>query len=221
MMITLRFLGHFNKKISQRESWRSQIICLPLPPMLKFLYMFKRAYSLIIDPTKTWQIIAQEQVDIRRLIQSYALPMTLIPVASTIIRVLFARGPFITLYFIFNLLIGGVVNYILLIAALLFAGWLVSIFAQYFASKTELIAAMKLVVYSTTPVWLCSIFKIFPALSVLALLGFYSIYLVFAGLPIILQTPPDKNVAFASSIVAIGVIILTYLSIIAGGLFYL
>lgn len=183
--------------------------------------MFKRAYLLIIEPEKTWRAIGQESVVIRQILIGYALPMMLVPTASMIVRILFSRLSFITLSFLFSLLIGALVNFILSAAALLFAGWLISLMAPYFGAKNDPAATLKIVVYSMTPVWLCSVFKIFPPLSVLSILGLYGTFLVFTGVPILLAPPPEKNLPFALSIVGLGLVLLAYLSMIAGGLFYL
>lgn len=183
--------------------------------------MLKRAYQLIIDPAAAWRAVKAEPADIRRLFRGYALPFMLLPVAAAVIRALLARGPYLTFSFGFNLLIGSVVNYILFAAALLFVGWLISVLAQYFSSRSDISSALKLVVYSMTPVWLSSLFSVFPRLSVLSILGFYGAYLVFTGLPELLETPRDKLVAFASSVIVLGIVVMMYLSIVAGGLFYI
>ncbi|OGB89414.1 hypothetical protein A2625_08005 [candidate division WOR-1 bacterium RIFCSPHIGHO2_01_FULL_53_15] len=183
--------------------------------------MFKRAYRLIIEPEKVWREIAGEAAEPRQIFMRYALPMMLIPAAAMVAKILLSRGQYITFSFVLNLLIGGIVNYILSAAALLFAAWLISLMAPYFGSKSEASSAVKIVAYSMTPVWLCSVFKVFPPLAVLSILGLYAAYLVYTGLPIVLNTPPEKNLPFAFSVFGLGAIILPYLSIIAGGLFYL
>jgi hypothetical protein len=189
--------------------------------MIKLKQMFKRAYRLIVEPEKSWREISGELAEPRQVLARYALPMMLIPAGAMIVRILFSRGQFITLSFVLNLLIGGIVNYILSATALLFAGWLISLLAPYFGSKNDLASAVKVASYSMTPVWLCSVFRVFPPLAVLSVLGLYGAYLVFTGLPIVLNTPPDKNLPFAFSVFGLGVIILSYLSLVAGGLFYL
>jgi hypothetical protein len=183
--------------------------------------MWRRAYQIIVQPEKSWREIKDENPEIKRLFINYALPLMLLSLFSAIIKVLFARGPFITWSFVASLLVSATVNYILSAAALLLAGWLVSVLAQYFASRTDLPSALKLIVYSLTPVWLTSLFNIVPKLAVLSSLGLYAAFLVYVGLPIVMETPPEKHTAFAASIIALGVFILMYLSITAGGLFYL
>jgi len=183
--------------------------------------MWQKAYRLIVEPEKSWRAIKEESPEIKSLFTGYALPLMVIPLASAIVKVVLGRGPFITWSFIWGIMASSLVNYILAAAALLLAGWLVSVLAQYFSSRTDLSSAMKLIVYAMTPVWLTSIFGIVPKLAGLSVLGLYAVFLVYNGVPVILETPPEKHTAFAAAIVALGIFILTYLSITAGGLFYL
>ncbi len=183
--------------------------------------MWQKVYRLIVEPEKSWRAIKAESPEIRTLFTRYALPLMLIPLISAIIKVLVGRGPFITVSFVWGILVGSFVNYVLAAAALLLAGWLVSVIAQYFSSRTDLGSAMKLIVYSMTPVWLTSVFSIVPKLAGLSILGLYSAFLVYVGTPVIMETPPEKHTAFAAAVIALGVFILMYLSITAGGLFYL
>ncbi len=183
--------------------------------------MWQKAYRLIVQPEPSWRAIKEESSGIKALFTGYALPLMLIPLVSALVKVLLARGPFITVSFVWGIVVGSLVNYVLAAAALLLAGWLVSVIAQYFASRTDLGSAMKLVVYSMTPVWLTSIFSIVPKLAGLSILGLYAAFLVYVGTPVILETPPEKRTALAAAVIALGVFILMYLSITAGGLFYL
>ena len=183
--------------------------------------MWQRAYQLITQPDKTWREIKGESPGIRRLLTGYALPLMLLPLFCSIVRIIMARGAFITFSFIANLLLGALANYVLSAAALLLVGWLVSVLAQYFSSKTDLALTMKLVIYSMTPVWLAGLFNLVPRLAVLSILGLYATFLIYVGLPLVLETPPEKHTAFAAAVIALGVFILMYLSITAGGLFYI
>lgn len=176
--------------------------------------------SIIVSPEETWRKIKEEKASARQVLTGYAAPLVLVPVLSSSVRIILLRSHFITFSFIINLFLSGLVNYILYLTALLFAAWLISILARYFSSKTDIAAAVKVVVYSMTPIWLSAVFQIFSRLNALSMLGLYSAYLLFTALPIVLETPGEKVVGFAASIIAIGIVIMTYLSLISGGIFY-
>ena len=60
---------------------------------------------------------------------------------------------------------------------------------------------MKVAIYSSTASWLAGIFFIIPQLGALAIVGLYSLYLVFVGLPKLMKAPKEKGTTY--TIVAI------------------
>jgi hypothetical protein len=68
--------------------------------------------------------------------------------------------------------------------------------------------ALKVAVYSATPVWLAGLLQIVPALSILALIGaLYALYLLYLGLPRLMQCPADKTVGYLGTVIVCGVVI--------------
>jgi hypothetical protein len=183
--------------------------------------MWQRVYQLITEPDKTWQTIKQEPVTLVQLIRGYAAPLALVPTLSLLGRLLLTRGRSFTWQFFFDLLASGLVNYVLLLAAVLFSGWVISLMAPYFSSKADLTTAHKTVIYSLTPVWLASVCQLVPRLGALSLLGFYGAFLLYTSLPVLLETPPEKQTGFAATIIVFGLAVMMFLSIGGAGALYL
>jgi hypothetical protein len=173
-----------------------------------------------MEPERTWREIKQEQQTTAALFRGYAGPLALLPVLSMLGRLLL-RGQHLTWPSLFDLLTIGLVNYLLLLGAVLFSGWIVSLMAPYFYSKADLPAAIKVVIYSMTPVWLAGVFQLVPRLGALALLGFYGAFLLYISLPVLLDTPPDKQTGFAATIIVFGLVVLMFLSVGGAGALYL
>jgi len=74
--------------------------------------------------------------------------------------------------------------------------------------------ALKLAVYSMTPVWLVGVFSLIPGLSILAILGLYGLYLFWLGAPTLMKTPEDKSIAYTAAVVVCGIVI----SVIVGAI---
>ena len=53
-----------------------------------------------------------------------------------------------------------------------------------------------------TPAFLAGIFSLIPALSIFGILGLYSVYLLYLGLPRLMRAPEDKAVAYTAVVVA-------------------
>jgi hypothetical protein len=88
--------------------------------------------------------------------------------------------------------------------------------APTFGGQKNFQNALKLTAYSYTPAWLAGIFLLIPGLSFLAILGLYGLYLLFLGLPPLMQAPRDKALPYAIAIV-LGAIVL---AIVIGTLQY-
>lgn len=186
--------------------------------------IYERAREIIFDPRVAWQQIKSETTTAKQLIIDYAAPLALVgAVCSLIGYTIFGlrlpsgnlvRAPF------FEALIGGFLRYVLQLAALLVAGRSIAFLGRYFNSKTDFDSAMKLVVYSMTPVWLAGVFTLIPGLSILSLLGFYGLYVLVVGLPEVLATPGEKVFLFAVTICAIALLISVFVVFIIAGLVY-
>ncbi|MCU0641886.1 MAG: YIP1 family protein [Candidatus Margulisbacteria bacterium] len=183
--------------------------------------MKQRIYQLLTEPEKSWRLIKSESTTPIQLLKGYAAPLALVPIISSAIKLLLVRGHSFNWSFLFDLAMTGLANYVLLLAALLFSGWIVSLLAPYFGSKGDLLAAHKTVVYSVTPVWLASIFQLVPRLSGLSLLGFYGAFLLYTALPVMLETPADRQTGFAAAIIMFALGVMMFLSIGGAGALYL
>ena len=70
--------------------------------------------------------------------------------------------------------------------------------APRFGGRKNFGNALKLSVYSHTPLWLAGIFLLIPGLNFLLILGVYGLYLFWIGLPLLMQVPDDKALPYAA-----------------------
>ena len=112
-------------------------------------------------------------------------------------------------------LVWAIVWYILTLVALYVNGLIINALAPSFGAKQNATNAYKVAVYSATPTFVAGILSIIPALGFLVLLiGLYSFYLLFVGLPIMMETPKEKHVGYF--VVTLIVILIIYF--IVGGI---
>jgi hypothetical protein len=186
--------------------------------------IFERARAIILKPKATWPLIRDEAVDIKQLLINYAAPLALIPAVSSFIGITLIgfRVPEGYMYRLplVEALVGAVLGYVLNLAGVFVGGWAIKLLAPLFNSKADLNAAMKIVVYSLTPVWLVGIFSLIPGLGVLSILGLYGIYLLAVGLPVVMGTPPKKVVLYTISIIIAGFVISFVFSLALAILYY-
>ncbi len=187
--------------------------------------ILERARDIIINPRVTWQIIKDESIDIKQLFINYAAPLALIQsigslIGLTIIGIRLPGGEEIVRAPFAEALLGGVAGYFLHLGLLFIAAWIIKLLAGTFGSKADLPLSVKVVVYSMTPVWLAGIFSVIPGLGILSVLGLYGIYLLFLGLPALLETPSNKVAWYAISILVAGFAVSFILSLFVFGIFY-
>jgi hypothetical protein len=104
-------------------------------------------------------------------------------------------------------LIAAVVKYILAFVAVYIVALIVDLLAPTFGSQKNFASALKVTVYSYTPVWLAGVFSLIPALSFLAILGLYGLYLLWLGLPQLMRTPAEKSIWYTITIVICAIVV--------------
>jgi hypothetical protein len=71
---------------------------------------------------------------------------------------------------------------------------------------------LKLAAYSYTAGWLAGIFVIIPALGILSIVGLYSIYLLYTGIPVLMKAPREKSLGYTVAVVVAAIIIFVVIS---------
>ncbi|NMB74539.1 MAG: YIP1 family protein [Myxococcales bacterium] len=179
-----------------------------MPRMLDYAAIINRAIELLTNPRRAFRVIRDETVPGRSLILRYTLVLAAVPtVCSFLGQLSYGLG------FGFSLLYSALMLGVYL-GTMFLIGPVVNAMAPSFGTVRNENAAYKLMIYGVTPVWVAGVLTLFPGLSILALLaGFgYSVYLVYQGCRILMDTPEEKAIAF--SLAAIGVLLVA--TVIAG-----
>lgn len=165
-----------------------------------------RARNLILSPAVEWRIIAAEPTSIERIYRDYVLYLAAIgPIAGFVGTSLIGIG---------GVRIGlasglgfAVLRYAASLALLHVMAMVIDRLAPRFDGRSDFLAAFKLAAYAMTPAWLADVFSAVPALGMLAIIGIYSVYLLFAGLPILMRVPPLKVPIYTIAVMLTGVLL--------------
>jgi hypothetical protein len=90
----------------------------------------------------------------------------------------------------------------------------IDLLAPRFGGEKNFANAVKLSVYSHTPLWLAGIFLLIPGLNFLLILGVYGVYLLWTGLPLLMRVPSEKALPYAVVVTACALIPAVILAII-------
>jgi hypothetical protein len=164
--------------------------------------LVQRAQAVLLKPKEEWLKIKGESTAIPQLFTSYAMILAAIPPAAQFIGRLLFRSeiPFrhVVVWSFGRAFSNAVLSYVFSLAIVYLFALIIDALAPNFSSVRNLTNAMKLAVYSMTPVWLAGIFYIIPGLGILVLLaGLYGLFLLYEGFETpLMDTPKDRVLGF-------------------------
>ena len=188
--------------------------------------IIERAKGIILTPKTEWEKIAAEPADVMSLFTGYAAILAVIPavcglLGSTLIGVSLpiigtVRTP------MGSALAHMVLGYVFGLAVIYAVSWVVNALAPTFNGEKNPIAALKLVIYASTPVWIAGVLSLVPLLGVLGIIaGLYGLYLLYLGLTPLMKNPQDKSIGYTALIVVcyivLALIAASILGLLAGG----
>jgi len=172
----------------------------------------RRVWNILLSPNHEWPVVASEKRTIRSLLGRYVIPMALIPALASFIGygvvgangILFRMsGPYWGISMALN-------SFITSLSVYLIGTSLVDRLAPGFGGTKDLGRSAQLVAYSYTPAWLAGIFYALPGWQQGVVLGLYSVYLFYLGVPVLKALPEDQRVAY-TIVSAILLIIIRFL----------
>ncbi|MEO0063110.1 MAG: hypothetical protein RLZZ08_1670 [Pseudomonadota bacterium] len=169
-----------------------------------------RAKAIITSPSTEWPKVAAETTPPGKVLMTYALPLALIgPVAALIGGLAFGMPTMLgTLHLgITALLTMAVMSFVLAIISLYVVSWAANFLSPKFNGRDDFPAAFRLVAYSMTASWLAGIFGLVPWLSILSILGLYSLFLFYKGATPVLGVPADKAGFYTVVTVVVAIIV--------------
>lgn len=177
--------------------------------------LLQRVKAILLTPQTEWPVIAREPGETSLLFTRYVAILALIPaVAGFIGTSLIGRyTP------VFSGLISAIVGYVMTFVVVFVVALIVDALAPTFGAQKNFPNALKLTVYSYTPGWLAGVFLLIPGLSFLSILGLYGLYLMWLGLPPLMQAPREKALPYAAAVVVCAIIIAIVIGAIQAALF--
>lgn len=174
-----------------------------MPPLLA------RIKNIMLDPRAEWPLIATEQGGVLRLLV-YVAVLAAIPaiagfLGSTFIGTSVSIGTFHdSIWFgIFK----AVISYLFSFAIVVLTALAIDVMAPFFSAQRHFVNALKLAVYSFTPVWLIGIVLLFPSLHFFGLLGLYALRLLWTGVHPLMGAPRNKVLFYSIAIAGIAFVI--------------
>lgn len=169
-----------------------------------------RAKNILLKPNEEWPKIEAEPATTQDILTRYVLPLAAIgPIATFIGSQVFGYGALGFTYrpSLTSALSGAVITFILTVIGVFVLSLVADFLAPKFDGQASKPQAFKLVAYSWTAGLLASVFGLIPSLAFLAILGLYSIYLLYTGATPLMKVPQDKAIAYTAVTIVCAIVI--------------
>jgi hypothetical protein len=172
------------------------------------------AIRLLTDPTDAWRQIASSDAPPLAHGLTHTLLFALIPAASWFFgstqigwnigfderqRLTPESALFICAFF-----------YLALVVGVLFLGYMIHWMSHTYGAASSLGKGVLIVAYTATPFFVGGLLGLYPVLALDLALGVviacYCVYLLYLGIPIVMDVPPERGFLFASAVVAVGLV---------------
>lgn len=185
--------------------------------------LVSRVQGIILKPKEEWVKIKDEPTTIQQLFTSYAVILAAIPVVARFIGLALTgfRIPYLGGSWMGRAVLSLIFSYVFNLAVVYAFGFIINALAPTFSSTPNPPNAMKLAVYSMTPVWVAGIFHLIPRLGVLAMLGaLYAIYVMYLGFATpLMGTPKEKVPGYMVVSVVVMIILSAVIGVILAAIF--
>jgi hypothetical protein len=174
--------------------------------------LVERAKAICLSPASEWTTIDGERAEAPALITGYVLPLAGVAAAAQLIgESVVGRSFGILGTYRVPLSTGvgmAVASLVFAAVSMVLISIIIDALAPTFGAQKSREQALKVAVYSATPVWLAGVLQIVPALGVLVLLGsLYALYLLYLGLPRLMKCPTEKTIGYIGTVIACAVAI--------------
>lgn len=183
---------------------------------MDFAKLLERVKNILLSPKTEWPVIAAEPATVQSLLTYAAILAGIAGLAGMIgmafVGVFGIRLPI-------GLAMANFVVTLLLTIGLCYAmGMVVSALAPSFSGEKDLIQGLKTIVYTSTAMWVASIFSIVPALGLIAMIAglVWAIYLLYTGLQHTMKSPPERSGGYTAVTIIIYIVLGWIVGMIAG-----
>jgi len=181
--------------------------------------IIQRVKSIIMDPKGALNAVKSEEMELMPTMKSYVIYLAAIPPVAQFIGRALVGHPLIGRQRFFPTLFFAALSYGLSLVAVIVFTKIINALAPNFNSVKNEINAFKVVIYAWTPGYVAGVFYLIPNLEILALFGsLYGLYILYLGLPVLMETPQDKALGYTIVTIIVGIIVMLVVGAIASAI---
>ena len=172
----------------------------------------QRVKNILLQPKAEWPIIEAEPESTGSLYTRYLIPLAAIGSAARLIGMA-AIGvsiPFVgrVRMPIMTSLTSALLGFVAMLVGVYVWALIINALAPTFGGQKNMLAALKLAIYSATPALVASFLSILPMLFLLQILAaIYGLYLLYIGFPVMMKVPRERAATYTAATVASGLVL--------------
>lgn len=176
--------------------------------------MISHVAGLFTHPQQEWQEIRDTEESVSHLYFSHVLLLALIPpvsmfIGTTKVGWIIGNGAPVMLTES-SAMIMSVLMYLALLTGVGVIGAFIEWMSRTYDSAPGLGRCIVFAAYTATPLFIAGLCALYPNVILIMLVGigavFYTVYLLYSGIPIFMKIPEDEGFVYASSILTIGLV---------------
>jgi hypothetical protein len=170
-----------------------------------------RVKNILLNPRQEWAVIDAEAPVPLELYKEYIIPLAAIPPVAKMLGTTIlgyhspafgtVRAPFA------GALLQMVVTYLLTLGGVYVLALVIDALSSNFGGQRNPMQALKVAAYSCTAAWVAGVFSLVPDLRRLGIVGLYSLFLLYLGLPLLMKAPEDKALAYSILVACCGLVL--------------
>lgn len=180
----------------------------------------ERAKAIVLRPKEEWEVIEGETHTVQDLYTGYVMILAAIPAVAGFIGMsvvgMGGWGAFYRVPLAHGLGV-LVLSYLLSLASVYVLALIIDAMAPTFNGVKDFPQALKIAAFAPTAAWVAGAFTMIPALGILSLLGaLYSLYVLYLGLPRLMNASDDKALPYTVLVIAVAIVVNVLAAILVG-----
>ena len=176
--------------------------------------VLKHIWGLFVNPKREWVSIRNDECTVGKCYALHVMVLAAIPAISGFIgttqfgwqigvgdpvKLTLASAGMISIMYYFAMLVG-----------VYSIGWMIHWMGKTYDADVPLAQCVVLAAYTATPLFLIGIMELYPVLWLNMVVGIvalaYTVFLLYSGVPIMMDISEDRGFLFSSAVLAVGLV---------------
>ncbi len=176
--------------------------------------VLKHIWGLFVNPKREWVSIRNDECTVGKCYAAHVMFLAAIPPISGFIGTTqfgwqIGAGDPVKLTLESAAMI-AVAYYFAMLVGVFALGWMIHWMGKTYDAHVPLSQCVVLAAYTATPLFLIGIMELYPVLWLNMVVGIvalaYTVYLLYSGVPIMMDISEDRGFLFSSAVLAVGLV---------------